>query len=161
MWMYSVGTISGLNAQKSASLTITMIISTRSRKSKHAKTANMAFATFVFSLELLLSTCTTNISVATKYCIGPVKFLGERSRVLCTPCVEKRLAAHPRYQSKTEFLDCQCTDGQDLWLCRPCWKVKYLACWHGPADICADCGIKVGDVNTEVVVCTWCQVKIL
>lgn len=128
---------------------------------KACKDCNYGVPMFVFSIEPVLSTYITNTSVATKYCIGPVKYLGERSRVLCTPCVEKHLVAHPRYQSKTELLDCQCTDGQDLWLCRPCWKVKYFACWHGPADICVDCGIKVGNVSTEVVICTWCQVKIL
>lgn len=102
----------------------------------------------------------TNVLTPVKYCIGPVQYLGERSRVLCSTCVEKRLAAHPRYQGKTEFLDCRCIDGRDPWLCRLCWKVKYFACWHGPADICVDCGTKVDDMNTKVAVCTWCQGKL-
>lgn len=109
-----------------------------------------------FSLGHGPSTYTTNTLLPHGQSIA--KYLGERNRA---PCVEKRLAAHPRYQSKTEFLDCQCTNDQDPWLCRPCWKVKYFACWHGPADICADRGINVEDVNTEIVVCTWCQAKVL
>lgn len=98
---------------------------------------------------------------AAQYCIGPVEFLGSRGRILCSTCVGSRLGGHPKYQGKTEFPDCLCTDGKDPWLCRLCWKVKYFARWHGPADICVDCGTKVEDIQKEVSVCNWCHGKVV